>query len=432
MSRRVTASLLAVALFAGGVGLGWLMRGPSSEALPVGDNPDPKSAARDGSRPSSYSELPTRDLLARTLELVDDPLGPITGNASPEQLRELLTDLAASPGLWDWGSEEANAAKVLLKELARREGAGAWDWVMSFESYRLRRKLSEGILLGLAESAPDLALQLYQDYYAAMGGRWGYEAGVVLLESAARKGVDEVLALYRTFPRLGETRIGMSIEFPEGFDFVRWLEEAPVFIGGDSAPDLSIHGLIRSWARQDPDAALAYALSGSHAGGAAYSYAPLNDILEEQMAQLGEADALEWLAQAFDREPAMRERERIGKLAEYYAREPALLDGIANAVPAGEVRRELLLASSLNRYRIQPETALRYMEAIPAGPERRTFLDDFLERAVASKPNANASLLTSETFATLEEGFQRWGLPAEQIDAIRSELGVIDVPPPSE
>lgn len=348
---------------------------------------------------------------------------------SSEQLKQLVTELAFSPEIHNRRSEEFATLRNALKELGQRDGAAAWEWVMEFESFRKRKMLSEIVLVGISERDQDLALQLYQDHYDTMGAKWGSEAAAFLLEESAKRGVEDLMTTYRDFPGKGGPGIFVPVRFPDGFDFGRLIKELRHVTAGGALPTFRLYGVLDSWARQDADAAISFALQEQIHSSAFGTSSPVADILNAQIGHLGEARAMEWLAEWYERDPALLESKALLQLASTFHSEPDLTEGIANALPPGDARQELIRYSAVNQFiSHQPERAIRYMEFLPEGSERMGFLNTFIEQV----STLQTSPMSDSTFSNVAERFRQWGISEQEITAIRNKFGVTNPTPSAE
>lgn len=206
--------------------------------------------------------------------------------ASREEILAMMESSAASHGSdndWYTNRKLLEAIKAAARELCRRDGLAAVEWV---EKKSSSMHLSNAMIAEFTRENPQMGKGLWEGHFRRFGNSRGWDFMNAAMEGAASRSAGDLLAVERD---LNSSNSQAVKGFSENFDFKEYLSKTQSIGNVDSA--------FESWAAADPDAAaegLSGGLGANADGGQFYG------AFKGRAAMVGEDAAAEWILDRMD------------------------------------------------------------------------------------------------------------------------------------
>ena len=396
---------VAFTLFTGiliGVAGAWLVK-PSS---PARLKDTFQNAARSDTKRSTRgdaAQLEKSRNAARWMDRMEkEGMDKVAEEIPTADMQPLMEKMMAS--MWGGMSEEqAGQLMFLMETWAEQDAEGALAWARTLEVPRQREIALTGAAVVIGKEDPVAGFEIYAEVGEV---NVQIESGPLrpmmdeVYRLAAAKGVGALLEIVsRTPENKTRTHPHVSIEYPEGFDFAKFIDglatvnsrEGKGWISRSFTPPSPLG----RWALRDADAAFDHALTRTGEG----RYASVNEMDEEMSEKSGTSEAARWMG------------EKLASL------EPAQL---ATLLPRSGL---LSHPERLRSYAaIMPEAAAREFrfQAIQASPHLIEILQDV--------PEVEDRLAVIERLRGVKEpGYIRsfmkqWQVPQDRIDKVTQSV----------
>ncbi|WP_035601779.1 hypothetical protein [Haloferula sp. BvORR071] len=258
---------------------------PTTQSKVAGNAPASKTAADPDEGPAKH-DLVSLLKWSRQHESSGNPVAREMERLDKGELRALLVDLArdehADP------QTSGISAQAAAKELFKREGAAAFDWVAGLGD-GVRKALYPRILQAALEADPIAYKAKFDDYAKEFGEGAAKSFIYPMIGGATDRGAEDLIKLRETYGDLLNQFMLPTGTLPEDFDFHRF------FTGMPPAFKEGMRNTFQYWSAKDREAAWSgfKELTNSGAAGAG-GYFPC--LFDGVAAVAGPAKAAEWLA----------------------------------------------------------------------------------------------------------------------------------------
>lgn len=283
-------------------------------------------------------------------------------NLSPTDIPLFIEGLcAARSGPQGMELREQQLISEALKTWWEADRKAVIGWVKGLPPGPAKRFLLSQVLENLViDSDPALASRLAKEFQAA-DPEWDFDG---FNDAYFRKTIDsawknpgasaeDMLKLYSQLPVERATNCGPVTDYPENFDFRKFLDGLATLIESNKRPSRMPSDALGVWAMENPQAAVAWLIQNSERENAKIPFNDWSSISEAVSSVHGPQAYHEWAAKVLASAPD-RFVEKV-----FYTADGGEVLGIVAATPDPAVRDRVLL-HALSGSGIQ--TSLRYLE----------------------------------------------------------------------
>lgn len=252
--------LFAMILFAS-MGIAWWVKSEATSGRPT---VTPLRTRTE--RPVSHTAID----IQRVKEAGDDgeKLRVLMSELAPEEIPALLASLQSRGDMTEQDISDRIILRKLIVAWQAKDPDAALAWVVAMKGDWDRRDLLQEIALAMASTDMEAGLSLLRQH-ASNAGNFEDDFPTFypcIFYGAVKQGANRLLEVSRlTIGSDWSTGLLPDVGYPEDFDFQRALDglaEAQAAYGEDGQFKLLPDGLLRQWAIQDPQAALAWLQQG--------------------------------------------------------------------------------------------------------------------------------------------------------------------------
>jgi len=262
------------------------------------------SSGKPGTKRSARNDAPmlekSRDATRWEERIGRDGVAVVAQEIPTGDIRSVMEKMMASM----WGGMDDRQVKqlmLLMETWADQDPQGALEWARGLEVPRQREIALTGAAVAIGKDDPMAGFEIYTEV----------EAVNVQIDSdplrpmmdevyrlAAAKGVDALLEIVRRTPEnKTRTRPMVSIDYPEGFDFARFIDglatvnlpDGKVWISRSFTPP----DPLGRWALRDADAAFDHALTRTGEG----RHMSVDEMDREMSQKSGNTEAVRWMGE---------------------------------------------------------------------------------------------------------------------------------------
>ena len=326
----------------------------------------------------------------------------------PGEMKAVLDGLMS--GIWgSLSSEEVTRLQLLIGEWAQKDPEGALAWARALKQPQQREVGLCSIAIAVGEKDPQAGFGILAELEKVtmlelfMGNLT--EVVQKTCANAAKDGPDALREALRRIPEGDRWTMGLTIEYPPGFDFhglMEGMKDDGYFNLADRPSRAMALDPLSQWAAADGDAAFSYLVENAKSG-STYNFHELTDKMAETR---GKHDAREWLGEKLAAlDSAQRQQLALGSMSLHHS---PPLEEIIRAMPTPELqmelRQDLLQAgiSSGNTINFELLSELPDLETRLATLEQLHGMDGDSEEVV--------------------DQLRKWNVPQERIDGIMEKV----------
>lgn len=337
-----------------------------------------------------------------------NPMADVLADWTDEEVVAALQLSITDPAAYGMPGKEGNATLYLLKKWMKRDLDSAVKWFGGHPSTLLKGQLALTIAADWPQDRAQEGFSFLLENRGLFGAAGGADLITKAINSAATRGPAAVNDLLRIAHEGDLDYLGVSPEFPPGFDF-RALADAGVL--KDVVENNSANPVIMAWAKRDRDAAYQWTLENAGA-----------DHVRSQLLGSAEGGVPADVAWSAARYEEMDEEQRSAFMlsaGNFLGRDMSLVPYFSNAIQDPELRDELRMQGVQGIFSDRMTVAESMLELL-GPPARRLEILENLERQPLTGPKTSPDVSLNE--GRLREIMGGWTKDRKRIDAIINHL----------
>jgi hypothetical protein len=295
-----------------GISLGWYggmrMGGDAEERIEVEKTPSRVRPERRGGGTAAASDHVKVAAQAQAfLSMEDEERNKRIEELELLEIGPLLVRLMDQAGPDGLGYALRSDIDELIVRWGKEDFDGAWAWADACANRGLAAHVQGELLDQLVETDPDRAFEMYlagvkddEDFGSGVPGK--------ILGTKVGDGPAVVLDFLARMPKDSSVS-GVTLQYPDGFDFAALLDGMKVFYQGnhDGRPPVMPSNVMEVWSASDPTAAHAWWLANGKIG-----FEGWGEILDSLDGQQGPQASATWAADRWS-EATPEQRENMAK-----------------------------------------------------------------------------------------------------------------------